>query len=249
MEVVIINQPGVIPYRRGYQITKRVFDVAICLLVVPVALPLMAICALAILLDSPGAVLFVQERIGKGGRPFKMYKFRTMQNSFDDSSYRAFMKAYVNGQIGGNGDQDSGNANLHRMAIKTSVSESFGSNGNGEVYKPLHVSHITSVGHILRKTSLDELPQIINVLKGEMSLVGPRPNVAWEVEEYRSWHHERLEVLPGITGLAQVRGRSAISFDSIVRNDIEYVENQSLALDLKVLWWTLVTVFHGTAAE
>jgi lipopolysaccharide/colanic/teichoic acid biosynthesis glycosyltransferase len=101
----------------------------------------------------------------------------------------------------------------------------------------------------LRKTSLDELPQILNVLRGEMSMVGPRPNVAWEVEAYRSWHHERLEVLPGITGLAQVRGRSAISFDHIVRNDIEYVEKQSLALDLKILWWTFVTVFHGTAAE
>jgi lipopolysaccharide/colanic/teichoic acid biosynthesis glycosyltransferase len=105
------------------------------------------------------------------------------------------------------------------------------------------------VGRILRKTSLDELPQILNVLKGEMSLVGPRPNVAWEVEAYRSWHHERLEVLPGITGLAQVRGRSAISFDHIVRYDVEYVEKQSLALDFKVLCWTLMAVFSRAGAE
>lgn len=247
MELVIINQPRVLPYRRGYRITKRVMDVALCLLALPVALPLMAICALAVLLDSPGPVLFVQDRIGKGGRPFKMYKFRTMQSNFDDSPHRAFMKAYVNGQIGGS--EGSRNSSPHRMVLKTSVSEPFGSNGNGKVYKPLQVSHVTRVGRLLRKISFDELPQIINVLKGEMSIVGPRPNVAWEVEEYRSWHHERLEVLPGITGLAQVRGRSAISFDCIVRNDIEYVENQSLAMDIKILWWTLVTVFRGTAAE
>jgi len=96
---------------------------------------------------------------------------------------------------------------------------------------------------------VDELPQIFNVLKGEMSLVGPRPNVACEVDEYRCWHHERLEVLPGITGLAQVCGRSAISFDRIVRYDIEYVEKQSLKMDLKILWWTLITIFLGTGAE
>jgi lipopolysaccharide/colanic/teichoic acid biosynthesis glycosyltransferase len=96
---------------------------------------------------------------------------------------------------------------------------------------------------------LDELPQVFNVLKGEMSLVGPRPNVPWEVEEYWAWHHERLEVLPGITGLAQVRGRSGISFDRIVEYDIEYLEKQNLKLDLKVLWWTLSAVFLGRGAE
>ena len=249
MELVIINQPRVFPGRRGYQITKRVLDVTICLLALPVALPLMAICAIAILLDSPGPVLFVQERIGKGGRPFRMFKFRTMRHNLDDSSHRAFMKAFVNGQIGGVEGSDGENGSLHRVAMKVSVNESFGSNGNGKVYKPIRASQVTRVGRVLRKTSLDELPQIFNVIKGEMSVVGPRPNVAWEVEEYRSWHHERLEVLPGITGLAQVRGRSGISFDSIVSNDIEYVEKQSLALDLKILWWTLVTVVIGKAAE
>jgi len=93
------------------------------------------------------------------------------------------------------------------------------------------------------------LPQIINVLRGEMSVVGPRPNVPWEVEEYRLWHHERLEVLPGITGLAQVRGRSGLTFDSIVKYDVEYLEKRSLALDIKILWWTFITVFCGTGAE
>ncbi len=224
MDLVIINQPQVFPYRKSYQIAKRVMDVALCLLAMPLVLPLLAICALAIRIDSPGPVLFVQERIGKGGRRFRMYKFRTMQHNLDDSCHRAFMKAFVNGGIGGH------------------------ENG-GALYKPFQASQVTRVGHILRKTSLDELPQLINLLRGEMSLVGPRPNVLWEFEEYKGWHNERLEVLPGITGLAQVRGRSGINFDSIVKYDIEYIERQSLVLDLKILWWTLISVILGTGAE
>jgi lipopolysaccharide/colanic/teichoic acid biosynthesis glycosyltransferase len=217
IDLVIINQPKVFPRQTQYQIAKRVMDVGLCLLSLPLVLPLIIICAIAIYIESPGPVFFVQERIGKGGRRFRMYKFRTMRPNIDDSYHRAFMKAFVNGQIG---------------------------NGNGkEIYKPIRSSQVTSFGCILRKTSLDELPQIINVLKGEMSLVGPRPNVLYEVEEYRFWHHERLEVLPGITGLAQVRGRSSISFDRIVKYDVEYLEKRCLRLDLKILWWTLVSVF------
>jgi lipopolysaccharide/colanic/teichoic acid biosynthesis glycosyltransferase len=224
MDLVIINQPRVFPYRKEYEIAKRVIDLALCLLALPLAFPLMAICALAVRLDSPGPVLFIQKRIGKGGRPFCLFKFRTMRHNIDDSSHRAFMKAFVNGQIGGDG------------------------NGQ-EIYKPIQASQVTRVGRILRKTSLDELPQLINVLRGEMSLVGPRPNVPWEVEEYRSWHNERLEVLPGVTGLAQVRGRSGINFDSIVKYDIEYIEKRSLSLDLKILWWTVSSVVLGKGAN
>lgn len=224
MDLMIINQPRVFPYRRGYQIAKRVMDMAFCLLVMPLALPLLAICALAIRIESPGPALFVQERVGKGGRRFRMYKFRTMQHNLDDSHHRAFMRAFVNGGIS---DDENG----------------------GAIYKPIRVSQVTRVGRILRKTSLDELPQLINVLRGEMSLVGPRPNVPWEFEEYRGWHKERLEVLPGITGLAQVRGRSGITFDSIVKYDIEYIEKQSLAMDLKILWWTVISVLFGTGAQ
>jgi lipopolysaccharide/colanic/teichoic acid biosynthesis glycosyltransferase len=224
MDLVIINQPRVFLYRKGYQIAKRVMDLALCLLAMPLVLPLLALCALAIRIDSPGPVLFVQERIGKGGRRFRMYKFRTMQNNLDDSRHRDFLKAFVNGRVGGD------------------------ENG-GVLYKPFQASQITRVGRILRKTSLDELPQLINVLRGEMSLVGPRPNVPWEFEEYRGWHQERLEVLPGITGLAQVRGRSGITFDSIVKYDIEYIERQSLAMDLTIMWWTVSSVLFGTGAQ
>lgn len=224
MDLEIINQPQVFLYRKEYQIAKRVMDLALSLLAMPLALPLLTICALAIRIDSPGPVFFVQERIGKGGRRFRMYKFRTMQHNLDDRYHRTFMKAFVNGRIG---DNENG----------------------GAIYKPVQAAQVTRVGHILRKTSLDELPQLINVLRGEMSLVGPRPNVLWEFEEYKGWHNERLEVLPGITGLAQVRGRSGITFDSIVKYDIEYIVRQSLAMDLKILWWTVVSVLFGKGAQ
>jgi lipopolysaccharide/colanic/teichoic acid biosynthesis glycosyltransferase len=252
MELVIINnQPRVFPCRKACRIIKRVMDVTLSLLALPLLLPFMAVCALAIRLDSPGPALFIQERIGKGGRRFQMYKFRTMQHNLDDSPHRAFMKAFVNGEIGDNGNGKDGSS--HMAFKKAFVNGQNGRNGTGkeikEIYKPAQASQVTRVGRILRKTSLDELPQIFNVLKGEMSLVGPRPNVPWEVEAYRGWHHERLEVLPGITGLAQVRGRSGISFNCIVQYDIEYVERQNLTLDLKILWWTLISVILGMGAE
>ncbi len=222
MGLEIINRPRVFPRRTRYQIGKRILDVGLCLFALPLILPVMIICALVIYLDSPGPVLFVQERIGKGGHRFRVYKLRTMQSKFDDSHHRAFMKAFVNGQIVNESDE--------------------------RVYKPVQPSQVTTFGRFLRRTSLDELPQIINVLKGEMSWVGPRPNVPWEVEEYKFWHHERLEVLPGITGLAQIRGRSGIPFDRIVQCDVEYLEKQSLALDLKILWWTAGSVLGGRGA-
>ena len=184
----------------------------------------MAICALAIHFDSTGPILLVQDRIGKGGHTFRMIKFRTMRSKFDDRQSRAYMKAYIKGNLDCNGD-------------------------GKKVFKPNNDAQITRVGRILRKISLDELPQIINILKGEMSIVGPRPNVPWEVEEYRPWHHERCEVLPGMTGLAQVRGRSSIDFVSLVRRDVEYIEKQSLAMDLKIMWWTFLTVCGGKGAR
>lgn len=249
MNFVIINPPRALPNRQAYQIVKRVLDVALCLLAAPLLLPLMAVCALAIRIDSPGPAIFVQERAGKGGRRFRMYKFRTMQHNLDDSFHRAFMKAFVNGQIGNDKKENGQNNNLRYAFKRAFANTPLGNNGNGKIYKPIQASQVTRVGRILRKTSLDELPQIFNVLKGEMSLVGPRPNVLWEVEAYQDWHKERLEVLPGITGLAQVRGRSGISFDSIVEYDIEYVEKQSLGLYLEILWWTALSVVTGNGAK
>ncbi len=223
MSWLLIERRGVKLYKPYYRTSKRIVESLLCLMAVPFLLPIGLIIALAIRLDSPGPVFFVQERVGKGGRSFKMIKFRTMHVKIDDSSHRLFMQQYINGQISTNGSQ--------------------------RVFKPFNANQVTRVGRLLRKTSLDELPQVINVLKGEMSLVGPRPNVRWEVEAYHGWHIERLEVLPGITGLAQVRGRSGITFDQIVRYDVEYIEQQSLKLDLLILWWTFASVLFGKGAE
>jgi lipopolysaccharide/colanic/teichoic acid biosynthesis glycosyltransferase len=224
-------------------------DLIICLVSLPVTIPLMAICIVLIRLDSPGPALFVQQRVGKGGRPFRMYKFRTMDSKLDDTLHRGFMKAFVNGQIGGDEPaydlSDRPKDAFRRAFSRTNPVRTRPT----KVYKPAKTAQITRMGRLLRKTSMDELPQVFNVLKGEMSLVGPRPNVPWEVAAYSLWHHERLEVTPGITGLAQVRGRSAISFDRLVRYDIEYIEQRNLILDAKILWETVATVFRGVAAE
>jgi lipopolysaccharide/colanic/teichoic acid biosynthesis glycosyltransferase len=147
-----------------------------------------------------------------------------MKSNHNDNQSRSFMKSFVRGEI----------------------SETQPGNGT---FKPMIDQHIFPVGRFLRRTSLDELPQLINVIKGEMSIVGPRPNVPWEVIEYRPWHYERLEVLPGITGLAQIKGRSSISFDTIVRYDINYIENQGLVMDIKILWQTLRSVILSKGAR
>jgi len=213
-----------------YSVCKRWMDITLSLLFLVITFPLFLFIALLIKLDSPGPVFFNQDRVGLqkravGGQKrwelgaFTMYKFRTLHPKLDDSLHRTFMRTFVNEQVGDSED--------------------------GEVHKPVRSSQMTRVGRILRKTSLDELPQLLNVLKGEMSLVGPRPNLPWEVERYHPWHYKRLEVLPGITGLAQVRGRSCIPFDRIVGYDIEYIEKQSLALDLKILLWTIPSLIIG----
>ena len=209
----------------GYSFIKYILDVCLCILVLPFALPIMAMIAIAIRLDSDGPALFIQERIGRGGHHFRMFKFRTLRKDHTDTNDREYMRVYIQGNI-----------NRRNGSTKPTI------------HKPFEESQITRVGRILRKTSLDELPQIFNVLHGEMSVVGPRPNVPWEVDAYRFWHIERLETLPGITGLAQVRGRSGLAFNQIARYDIEYVRHKSLWLDIKILWWTVLTILDGRGA-
>lgn len=193
----------------------------------PFLLILMGIIALAIVLDSPGSPFFVQNRVGKDRRVFRLYKFRTMRCDYNDQNDRLFMQAYIAGQMEG-------------------VQESRGD--RDALYKPVKRHDITKIGRFLRKASLDELPQVFNILKGEMSLIGPRPNVTWEVDAYSEWHLGRLALLPGITGLAQINGRSNITFDEIAAYDIQYINNIGFWMDMWIIWQTLKLVGTGNGA-
>jgi exopolysaccharide biosynthesis polyprenyl glycosylphosphotransferase len=187
---------------------KRTFDLLVTLVLLPVALPLMGLVALAILVDDGAPVLFRQERIGENGRRFEMLKFRTMIPRAEEL-------------------QD----------LVTRLDE----NGNN-VYKTRRDPRVTGVGRFLRRWSLDELPQLFNVLRGEMSLVGPRPEQTFVVEQYEPWQRQRLAVLPGITGWWQVSGRSDLPMHLNTQYDLFYIRNYSLWLDLRILWLTLGAV-------
>jgi exopolysaccharide biosynthesis polyprenyl glycosylphosphotransferase len=196
------------------------FIVSAALLVL--LLPLFAMIAAAIRLTSEGPVLFRQERMGRFGKQFKFLKFRSMYVNNVATIHREYVRQFI---AGGN-------------AARKSDSEGPG------VFKITNDPRVTRVGRFLRKTSLDELPQLWNVLVGEMSLVGPRPPVPYEYADYEHWHRRRvLEVQPGITGLWQVSGRSRTTFDEMVRLDLYYAMHWSLWLDLKILLATPKAVF------
>jgi lipopolysaccharide/colanic/teichoic acid biosynthesis glycosyltransferase len=199
-------------------IAKRVIDIVGSLACLLLFAPLFLIFSLIVKFSSEGPVIFKQERIGQFGKKFKMFKFRSMYLDNDPSIHKDFYARLICGNVGG---------------------------GNGAAYKIQNDPRVTQVGRFLRKTSLDELPQFFNVLVGDMSLVGPRPPIAYEVERYDIWHKRRvLEVKPGITGLWQVSGRSATTFDDMVRLDLKYVREWSLWLDIKLLLktpWVLLT--------
>jgi lipopolysaccharide/colanic/teichoic acid biosynthesis glycosyltransferase len=192
---------------RRYLVAKRTFDLFVCLWLLPIVLPLLLLCALAVRLDSRGPVLIAQERTGRDGVRFRMYKFRTMVENADE------LKA--------------GLAHLNVLPPPD--------------FKIPNDPRITRVGKILRETSLDELPQLFNVLRGDMSLVGPRPT-SFAPTTYSLWHTHRLEVAPGITGLWQIKGRNATTFDERLRLDIEYIERRSISFDLKILLQTVPAV-------
>jgi lipopolysaccharide/colanic/teichoic acid biosynthesis glycosyltransferase len=188
----------------------------------------MLVIALAIGLTSRGPVIFRQTRLGWGGRPFVFYKFRSMRIDADDRIHREYVASLI-----------AGNLKLVNQ---------------GDATRPLYKLHrdprVTSVGRLIRRTSMDELPQLFNVVKGDMSLVGPRPPLPYEVASYESWHLGRiLDTKPGMTGLWQVNGRSRTSFEEMVRLDLQYVRNCSLALDLRILLRTAKAVLEGSGAD
>ena len=210
-----------------FSIVKRAIDITGSVLCLVLGLPLFLLIALAIKLSSEGPVLFRQVRVGQYGKPFTFLKFRSMFVSNDPAIHREYVKALIAGCA----------------ECKQSQGENQG------VYKLAGDPRVTRIGAILRKTSLDELPQLYNVLKGEMSLVGPRPAIPYEVEAYELWHRRRvLEAKPGITGLWQVKGRSRVTFDEMVRLDVRYAMARSLWLDFKILIETPGTVLLGQGA-
>jgi len=226
-------------------IVKRILDYAMATLFLLVCLPLFAVIAAAIKLSSPGPVLFVQQRVGKNGRTFPFYKFRTMKHNADDSVHREFSRDFIcgdkaapaRGRVNGNGHHVNGNGNGNGKAA---------SHGGAKVYKLTRDPRVTAVGQMLRRTSLDELPQLFNVLRGEMSLVGPRPPVIYELEHYQDWHKQRLAAWPGITGLWQVSGRSSVPFDEMVLLDLYYIEHRSTFMDLQIMAKTVPVMLLGS---
>lgn len=213
------------------RVLKRMLDIAGSLALLLALSPVLLLIAMAIKLTSNGPVLFRQKRIGKNGAPFTFLKFRSMYVNNDASQHQEYVRQLIAGQAAKQPTNGNGNGNGHG------------------IFKLTNDPRITWVGGFLRRTSLDELPQFLNVLRGEMSLVGPRPPVPYEVEEYATWHRRRLlEAKPGITGLWQVQGRSRVAFDDMVRLDLQYARDCSPWLDFKILLQTPKAVIAGDGA-
>jgi len=209
---------------RVERFTKRLIDVVASLAVIIVGFPFLLAVTLLIKLTSRGPVFFSQQRIGEHGEVFTLFKFRTMRQGADDSIHREFTRSFIEGRMS--------NSSLDEKAPS--------------VYKLTNDPRVTSIGDFLRKTSLDELPQFINILRGEMSIVGPRPPLQYELEYYEEWHKLRLEVKPGLTGLWQVSGRSSVPFNEMVKLDLYYIEHWTLLLDLKIMLRTIPVMLFGS---
>ncbi|MCB8943135.1 MAG: sugar transferase [Ardenticatenaceae bacterium] len=217
--VIHLGRPGINGRRRHI---KQAFDILAASLGMFFIWPILLIVSVLIKLESDGPVFYKQERVGENGRPFTMYKFRSMKVNNDDK--------------------------IHREHVTRLIAENTTLKNGENSLKMKHDPRVTRIGRFIRKTSVDELPQLFNVLRGEMSLVGPRPPLPYEVEVYKEWHMQRLEALPGITGSWQVDGRNQVSFDEMVRMDIAYIERQSFWLDLWLILKTPLALFSAKGA-
>jgi lipopolysaccharide/colanic/teichoic acid biosynthesis glycosyltransferase len=205
--------------------SKRALDIAGSAALLSLLSPVFLLIAGVIKLTSKGPIMFRQARVGRGGRTFTMLKFRTMHLNVDSAIHQQFVTQFIQ---------------------SNAVSQS----GSDRVFKIVDDPRVTRFGHFLRRSSLDELPQFWNVLRGEMSLVGPRPPLPYEVERYKRWHLRRLwEAKPGITGLWQVKGRSRTTFDEMVRLDLQYARECSVWTDIKILLATPRAVVSGKGAH
>lgn len=218
-----------------YHVVKRVIDIIVSVCALITLLPLFVLVGLLIKVDSAGPILFVQKRIGSRRRSFRdesywepvefsIYKFRSMVNGVDDSLHRAQVRAFVHGKIE---DQSDGTS-------QTKIQDDW---------------RITRVGRIIRRTSIDELPQLLNVLRGDMSLVGPRPVPGYEVELYGNRHFERLAAIPGLTGLWQVEGRGRTGFEEMIELDIRYVRTRTIWLDMMIMLRTIPAALSRIGAS
>jgi len=203
-----------------YLPVKRGVDILLAFIILVLFSPLMIGIALGIHFFSPGPILYKQKRVGKNGQLFEMLKFRSMRLENAPDIHREYVQ---------------------KLIRENCSPEDLGANSLKLKSDP----RITGLGRILRKYSLDELPQFINVLRGEMSIVGPRPSLPYEYEEYKEWHKRRLEVLPGITGLWQVYGHNTVCFDDMVRLDLIYISRMSLWLDIKIIIKTPFEMLFG----
>lgn len=210
--------------RVGCERARRVVDLSVALLLIVVLAPVLLAIGAAIRLTDGGPALFRQERVGRHQHPFVMYKFRTMRPGSDSDRHRAYVTQQLTGASPAHGGQEG-------------------------VYKLSRDPRVTRVGAALRRTSLDELPQLFNVVEGSMSLVGPRPALPYEVPLYQPRHLRRFDVKPGITGLWQVRGRSTVPLREALDMDVEYVQNRGAWLDVRILARTVVVVLHGFGAR
>ncbi|MCY7348523.1 MAG: sugar transferase [Pyrinomonadaceae bacterium] len=230
-----VEQIGVLPMVRLFReplsdaerFTKRTFDILISGVLLVLLSPVWILISLLIKFDSPGAILFRQERVGMDGRKFLCYKFRTMKSGADEELHRAAYRKNIEGLTEANAGDDE--------------KPVFG--------KVKNDPRVTKFGRFLRRTSLDELPQFLNVLTGAMSVVGARPPIPYEVEDYDLRHRKRLDMKPGITGLWQVSGRNRLTFEEMVEIDLYYIANWSLWLDLKIILLTLPAVLRGDGAR
>ena len=208
---------------------KRALDLALSIVALSLFAPIMLAVAAGVALTSRGPVIFRQTRIGKGGVPFSFYKFRSMFVDNDDAIHRKFVSDFI--------------------SKGPATSTEPGGQNEAAVFKIAQDPRVTPIGRFIRRTSLDELPQLFNVIKGDMSLVGPRPPIPYEASDYQAWHLRRvLAVKPGITGLWQVEGRSRVTFNDMVRMDLRYVRNCSFGLDVKILLKTITVVLRHEGA-
>ncbi len=192
---------------------ERFVDLAVSLAVLSATAPIWGIIALAIKLDSRGPIIYRQRRIGFDGREFVMYKFRSMRSDSSSDAHEAAFEKYANG-------------------------ESVDEDEHGARFKAARDPRVTRVGYFLRVTDLDEIPQFINVIKGEMSIVGPRPAIPYELQWYEEWHHKRFAVLPGITGLWQLRDRVRIGMQGMMELDLEYISRRNVFFNLMIMTLT-----------